>query len=68
MIKNEENNNAEFLIPILINSLVEKAEIKVKLIQTPSKWFGVTYAKDKPEVMECIQDLVDKDIYPKRLF
>lgn len=66
--KNKGNNNAEFLIPTLINSLVEEDKIRVKLIQTPSKWFGVTYSKDKPEVMKNIQELVDRGVYPKQLF
>ena len=67
---NENSNNpkAEFLIPTLINTLVKDNKIKVKLINTPSKWFGVTYATDKPYVVNRIQELIKKDVYPKRLF
>jgi hypothetical protein len=43
--ENSDNLKAEFLIPTLVNTLVEQGKIKVKLIPTPSKWFGVTYAK-----------------------
>lgn len=65
---NSENLKAEFLIPTLVNDLIEQNKIKVRLINTPAKWFGVTYAKDKPEVVQQIQTLVDAGIYPEKLF
>ena len=65
---NKDNLKAEFLIPTVINDLVEKEEIKVKLINTPSIWFGVTYAKDRPEVVHRIEGLVEDGKYPPKLF
>lgn len=66
--KNQNNPKAEFLIPTLVNDLVAKKEIKVKLINTSSNWFGVTYAKDRSEVVRKIQELIDNKTYPTRLF
>lgn len=66
--ENKNQLKAEFLIPTLINTLVEKGEISVKLINTPSKWFGVTYATDRPYVVRCIQELIDDGVYPEKLF
>lgn len=66
--KNYDNLKAEFLIPTLVNTLVEQKKISVKLVNTPSKWFGVTYASDKPDVVRRIQGLVDERIYPEKLF
>lgn len=66
--ENKDNLKSEFLIPTLINTLIEDKEIKVKLLNTPSMWFGVTYAKDRPEVVQKIQELIDKGIYPSKLF
>lgn len=66
--ENQKNIKAEFLIPTEINKLVKAEEVKVLLINTPAKWFGVTYAKDKPEVVQRIQELIDSKVYPKRLF
>lgn len=66
--KNQNNPKAEFLIPTMVNDLVAKKEIKVKLINTPSNWFGVTYAKDRSEVIRKIQELIDNKTYPTRLF
>lgn len=66
--ENKQHPKAEFLIPTVVNKLVTEGEIKVKLVNTPSVWFGVTYAKDRPEVVMKIQELVDKKEYPKQLF
>lgn len=59
---------SEFLIPTVINNLVKEGIIKVRLVNTPSLWFGVTYSKDRPEVVQNIKELVDKGIYPSKLF
>jgi len=66
--ENQNNMKAEFLIPTLVNTLVEQKKVSVKLINTPSKWFGVTYASDKPDVVRRIQELITEGIYPEKLF
>ncbi|MBF0651514.1 nucleotidyltransferase [Dysgonomonas sp. GY75] len=66
--RNKDNLKAEFLIPTLVNTLVEQKRISVKLIPTPSKWFGVTYATDKPDVVRRIQELIEERVYPDKLF
>lgn len=66
--KYQNDPKAEFLIPTEVNKLLKKNEIKVLLKNTPAKWFGVTYAKDKPEVVMKIRELVDKKVYPSKLF
>ena len=66
--KNQDNPKAEFFIPWAINSLMEKNQIKVKVLDTPSKWFGVTYAEDRPSVVEKIGRLVAQGEYPSKLF
>jgi len=40
----------------------------VKVLDTPSKWFGVTYAEDRPSVVEKIGQLVTQGEYPQKLF
>ncbi len=58
----------ELPIPTLINQILMAKEAKVKLLSTPAKWFGITYAKDKPEVMHQLQGLIEDEIYPNKLF
>ncbi len=59
---------AEFYIPIAVNELIQSGEAKVKVLDTTSKWFGVTYAADRPEVVAKIAALVEAGEYPAKLF
>ena len=59
---------AEYLLPILIGELLQKKEVTVQVIPTNDRWFGVTYASDKPVVVENFKKLVDKGIYKEDLF
>jgi hypothetical protein len=65
---NRHNLKAEFLIPTVVNDLVTANKIKVKLISTPADWFGVTYIKDRPEVVQKINELIKQQVYPSKLF
>ncbi|MFI3258800.1 MAG: nucleotidyltransferase [Rikenellaceae bacterium] len=62
------NPKAEFFIPLAINELINSGEATVKVLDTTSKWFGVTYAQDRPSVVEKLQALVDAGEYPSPLF
>ena len=45
--KNMENLKAEFFIPLMVNKLINEETATVKVLDTTSKWFGVTYAADR---------------------
>ncbi len=67
----KENLNtpkAEFFIPLMVNKLINEGTATVKVLDTTAKWFGVTYAEDRPSVVEKIQSLVDAGEYPACLF
>lgn len=66
--ENTENIKAEYFIPLMVNDLIQAKTASVKVLDTPSKWFGVTYAEDRPEVVAKIAALVAKGEYPKKLF
>jgi len=66
--KNQDNPKAEIYIPWVIDCLIEKGQVQVKVLDTPSKWFGVTYAEDRASVVEKIAQLVAKGEYPQKLF
>ena len=66
--KNKDEKRAESLIPTVVDSFVKQGDVKVKVISTPSKWFGVTYADDKPIVVQKIRELIDAGEYPQKLF
>ncbi|HHX55499.1 MAG TPA: nucleotidyltransferase [Clostridiales bacterium] len=58
----------EYLLPDVIADLIKEDKAKVKVLSTKDKWFGVTYKEDKKKVMESFQELIDKGLYPKKLF
>lgn len=66
--KNLENKKAEFFIPLMVNKLINDKTATVKVLDTTSKWFGVTYAADRPGVVAKIRQLVDDGTYPGKLF
>jgi len=66
--KNGDNLNSEFFIPSMVNELLARDVAKVKVLDTISKWFGITYANDRQCVVEKIQTLVDSGEYPDKLF
>ncbi|GHS91518.1 nucleotidyltransferase [Bacteroidia bacterium] len=66
--ENSGNIKAEFFIPLVVNNLIVNGVAKVKVLDTPSKWFGVTYAEDRSSVVEKINALIAKGEYPEKLF
>ena len=66
--KNIGNPKAEFYIPSVINEMIHKGTATVKVLDTTSKWFGVTYAADRPAVVAKFAELHDKGEYPDQLF
>lgn len=66
--ENSGNLKAEFFIPLLVNYLVVNKISSVKVLDTPSKWFGVTYADDRPSVVAKLQELVEEGIYHSPLW
>lgn len=59
---------AEFFIPLAIDALIQNGEATVKVLDTDSKWFGVTYAADRPGVVEKFAELHASGEYPEKLF
>lgn len=66
--ENAENIKAEFFIPLLVNKLIVNGDATVKVLDTPSQWFGVTYAEDRPQVVAKLKDLADSGLYPSPLW
>jgi hypothetical protein len=64
----QKNLKAEFFIPLMVNKLINDGAATVKVLDTTSKWFGVTYSADRPGVVAKIQKLIDDGVYPNQLF
>lgn len=65
---NQHNHKAEFFIPVMVEHLLINHQADVKVLDTPSKWFGVTYAEDRPSVVEKLKELHASGEYPEKLW
>lgn len=59
---------SEFYIPTLVDELIKKGVATCKVLDTPSKWFGVTYSEDRPDVVAKFAQLAKDGVYPSPLF
>ncbi|MDE6300509.1 MAG: nucleotidyltransferase [Muribaculaceae bacterium] len=58
----------EYYIPTAVNTMLSSGEATVKVLDTTSQWFGVTYADDRAGVVENLARLHADGTYPEHLF
>ena len=66
--KNIENLKAEFFIPLMVDHLIRTGQATCEVLDTTSKWFGVTYPEDRPEVVAKLAKLHEEGQYPEKMF
>lgn len=59
---------AELDIPTSLDKFVKNGTIRIKVLMSNEKWFGVTYREDKPYVVENIKKKIRQGIYPARIY
>ena len=67
----EENigsETKEYLIPDVVEELISTSQVKVKVLKTTAKWYGVTYQEDKLYVEKEIKKLHEEGEYPQLLW
>ena len=64
----EGNLKAAYLLPQVIDALVQEKRATVKVLDTQDKWFGVTYHEDKEAVVAAIRRLISEGVYQEKLF
>ena len=62
-----EEPKAEFYIPFAVDELVREGAATVKVLETSSSWFGITYREDRDHVVTSIGGLIAQGEYPERL-
>ena len=65
-VKNPEK--AEYFLPLAVEDLLREDKATVKVLQSPDKWFGVTYAADKPTVVAALKEKTAEGLYPDGLW
>ena len=70
-LRNEVVENpakAEFYLPMTVGQLLREGKARVKVLPTGDRWYGVTYAEDKPMVVAALKGLTDQGLYPDGLW
>ena len=58
----------EYFLPIPVAQLIEEGKASVKVLTSPDRWFGVTYAADKPMVVNALKKMTEEGKYPNGLW
>lgn len=58
----------EYLLPAVVDQMIQEKTAEVAVLKTHDTWFGVTYQEDKEKVMESFKELVEKGVYKEPLF
>ena len=63
-----EEPKSEFLIPSEMGTLLERKDVRIRVLPTTSQWFGMTYAEDMPGVRSAFRVMTESGIYTDPLF
>ncbi len=64
IFKNEKDlMKDEFLVPIVVDILINKGEAKVKVLRSPDRWYGMTYREDKDVVKAAMKKFCEEGKY-----
>ena len=66
--ENIDKPKAEYFIPSVVNQMINSGLATVRVLKTSSKWFGVTYANDRPVVVAKFAELHASGEYPEKMF
>lgn len=58
---------AEFLLPMVIGDMIEAGRGSVQMLPTADKWFGMTYVQDKAQTQARIRELIAQGFYPEKM-
>ena len=62
------NSRAEFFLPMIVSQLLEERKANVRVLHSGDKWYGVTYAADKPTVVAALKEMTAQGKYPDGLW
>lgn len=58
----------EYFLPSIVQQLLSEGKATMKVLTSPDQWYGVTYAADKPVVVQALADMAKEGLYPQPLF
>jgi dTDP-glucose pyrophosphorylase len=66
--RNGMDLKAELDIPTSIDKFVKSGQVKIKILMSNERWFGVTYREDKPFVVDSLKNMISRGIYPTSIY
>lgn len=64
----ENPMKGEYFLPSTVSALLAEDKATVKMLYSPDKWYGVTYAADKPVVVAALKTMTEQGLYPDGLW
>ena len=64
----ENPMKGEYFLPSTVSALLAEDKAPVKMLYSPDKWYGVTYAADKPVVVAALKTMTEQGLYPDGLW
>ena len=58
----------EYFLPLPVAQLIHEKKATFKVLTSPDRWYGVTYAADKPMVVAALKAMTDEGKYPDGLW
>ena len=58
----------EYLLPTIVNDLLHAGKAQLKVLSSEDRWYGVTYAADKPMVVAALKEKTESGLYPDGLW
>lgn len=68
LTKNGDSKTSEYLLPMIVDELLQKGKATVNVMRTYDKWIGITYAEDTELAKESFKDMIAKGIYSADLW
>ena len=66
--ENLEVPKSEFLIPSEMGLLLSQGAVRIRVLHTDSRWFGMTFVEDMPGVRTAFRVMTESGIYTDPLF
>ena len=57
----------EYFLPAIVQQMLTEGRATMKVLTSLDKWYGVTYAADKPVVVAALKKMTEDGIYPEKL-
>lgn len=57
----------EYFLPAIVQQMLTEGRATMKVLTSPDKWYGVTYAADKPVVVAALKKMTEDGVYPEKL-